>query len=158
MTWREIKKSGEVERYISEIWAYESRLPKWYQAARKVWTATEESFAEFVMSCWEVHGWFDGDKLLALIYFERASETNLLIHLSVIHPIDLDRFASACAELRDRQFSRGFKTIRGWVLRKNRTLMRMLYGIGFRELGLRTDRGVDRGRVFRWELLEAAAG
>lgn len=150
--WREISK--EIAPLIPEIWEREQALPLWFQAARSTWTGTLEDFTDFVLKdCWSVQGWYvDGD-LKALVYIERANNI-LSIHLSVLDKIDMDEFAIACAELRDQHFHEGAIAIRGWVLGKNLALIKMLNHIGFRNTGLQLDRGMSRGTVLRWKLLE----
>jgi hypothetical protein len=159
MQWREIRQSGEVLDRIGEIWAAEEKLPLWFRNASKAWTAAEEDFGQFVRSCSEAWGLFDGaGELCVVIYIEGPVAPAINIHLSVLRKVPARELLGQLAALRNATFRRGVRSIRGWVLGKNRSLKGLLTASGFTDTELRLDHGESHGRTLRWHLMEARRG
>lgn len=152
MYWQELRKNGQFLRYLPDIWERELVMPKWFQASSFLWTPKFPIFVEWACDFQEIYGLFDNDKLLACIYLELDKDT-ATIHLSVTEKIEPQIFIDECSKLRNMLFHRGIKYIRGWTLKRNFALVKLMKEIGFRELGFTMDRGQSRGRVLRWELM-----
>lgn len=154
MEYRELRQNNEIFGYVEAIWRREQKCPSWFVLANKVWTPTLESYFDFVSECQEVYGFFDGEKLSAVVYFEKQDDPRVvLIHLSVLGDLDKEKFIAAATKLRHELAHRGVKRIRGWVFIRNFALVKALTKIGFRHTGNRIDQGID-GRLLKWELLE----
>lgn len=157
--WRELRKNQEIFEYVEEIWRKEETLPRFFRDSSKCWTSTLEDFTQFVSECGEIFGLFDGEKLCACVYIEQQSiPTVASIHLSIISKIKPSIFIEKSAELRNLLFRRGIKIIRGWVLKRNFALCRLLTEIGFRPNELVQDYGTSHGQVLRWCMVEVARG
>ena len=158
MIYRELKKSGEIYGFLEAIKAREAQLPRWFRDASKAWAGspTEESRIEH---SGEIYGFFDDDELKACVYIEKQEKpSEMMIHLSIIGPLDKTAFMEATGRFRNDLFRRGVYVIRGWVLRRNIALLRLLDAIGFLRTGARLDHGTSHGHILRWELVEVRRG
>lgn len=159
MIWKELRKNGEIFAHVGSIWRHEQALPSWFVTSSAIWTATESDFRAFAADCQEIYGLFDGKRLTACVYVEKQQDARVMaIHLSILGKVDAEEFTTRATELRNAFLHRGVKYIRGWTLRKNFALVRLMTAIGFRKTNFVMDHGTARGRVLRWELMEVAAG
>lgn len=149
---REIRQSGEIFELLPAVWAAEQAMPRWYRAASSTWTRSLEDWAHFADGCRFAY-LFDA---AAIVFLEEVGSGVLEIHLAVIGELDKDRFAAACAELRDRLFHAGHTQIRGWVMRRNLALRRLLASVGFERSGLRMETGESHGRPLTWDMMEVS--
>jgi hypothetical protein len=153
--WREIRKNGEYAAFLPDIWERECSMPAWYKASSFLWTPNYGRFVEWAASSQEIWGLFKGEKLVTCLYIELQTEPHIAaIHLSMLEKLPQDVFVKEYSKLRDQLFRRGIKIIRGWTLKKNWPLRRLMEGIGFRRAGLRFDQGEAHSRVLTWELME----
>lgn len=158
MTWKEIRQNGEVFGHVAAIWQREQKMPPWFISSSQIWTRTESDFRSFVADCGEIHGLFDGERLTACVYVEKQQDERIMaIHLSVLDRLEPDAFVAKASELRNMFFHRGIRRIRGWTLRRNFALVRLMSAIGFRSTNFKMDHGAARGQVLRWELMEVCS-
>jgi len=160
MTWRELRKTDEYLRYISDIWEYEQNLPAWYKVASSVWTRDLEEFTGFAKNCQEIFALFDetGD-LIVCVYIERQNLPHIInIHLSILGKIPPAIFVAESEKLRNILLRRGVTNIRGWILNKNFALRKMMSEIGFIKTSLRMKFGSYRNQVLCWNLYELRRG
>lgn len=154
-----MKSTGEVYERLPEIWQHERTLPQWFADASGVWRDSLQDEVGFIDACEKVWGLFDGARLMLCVYFEKEEPGRQVeIHLSVLHKIRPSKFIKMTAQLRDTLFHSGVKIVRGWVLTKNTSLCRLLAEVGFRDTGLRMDKGMSRGRALSWRLAEVSVG
>lgn len=158
MIWKELRQNDEIFGHIGSIWRHEQSLPSWFVSSSSIWTSTEDDFRAFAADCQEIHGLFDGERLTACIYVEKQQDARVMaIHLSVLGAIDTDVLTTQLTKLRNAVLHRGVKYIRGWTLRRNFALVRIMAACGFRKTNFIMDHGTARGRVLRWELMEVSA-
>jgi hypothetical protein len=154
MKWVELRKNGQFLRYLPEIWEREMIMPKWFQVTSWMWTKGFESFVVFACNMQEIYGLFDDNgKCSAFIYVEQQEiSQQMVIHCSVIEKLDHCILINQCAALRDQFFHRGIRSVRGWTLRKNKSLEPIMKGVGMEPTGLTFDQGEYRGKVLSWDL------
>lgn len=134
-------------------------MPKWYKDADRLWTPDFAAFTKWTGACQDIYGLFDGDKLVSCLYIEKQDAPHIIvIHMSMVVKIAAAVFVAKYSELRDQEFHRGVRIIRGWTLKRNFALVSLMTACGFRPSGLRMDYGSSHGRVMRWDLLEAVRG
>ena len=152
---KELRLSGEIFEWTKRIWDAERQMPQWYKDATDAWLSCFDDFEAFVTRCVAIYGIFDGERLAGCIYFEEATEDGvLLVHLSVLERDDMDAFVDACIRIRDTVLHQGIRSIRGWVVERNKSLISMLSRIGFAPVGFFMDHGVSHGRLIRWTMIE----
>lgn len=157
MNWTELRKNDEILNRTEEIWKIEEKFPKVFRDASKLPTLAD--FHEFVEKCELVFGLFDKQRLCACVYVEeRATPRELLIHLSILEKMEPEHFIKEAADLRDWLLKRGVRTIRGWILQKNRSLAKILNQIGFIDTQLIMRSGMSHGRVLKWTMVELRRG
>lgn len=149
---REIKQ--DFEKYAPDIWKREMDAPRFFKNSYLSWLKDYAAFLSFAQDeCGEIHGFFNGDKLMCCVYFEnRIKPTHLTVHLSVLDKFDIIDAVKEISELRDIQFSKGVKFIDGWILEKNRGLKAMVKAIGFLPTELEMRHGTSHGRSLKWRL------
>ena len=158
MIWKEIHKNNEIFDHVAAIWRHEQALPSWFVSSSNIWTGTLDEFMSFADDCQEIYGLFDDERLAACIYIEKQTDARVIaIHLSVLEKIDTAVFADKLSELRNMMFRRGVKCIRGWTLKKNFGLVRLMTAVGFRGTNFTLAHGEARGRVLKWEMMEVRA-
>ena len=107
----------------------------------------------------EIFALYDGEKFIACVYVEKQINPRIMnIHLSIVERIAPEMFIAAAADLRNLLLRRGVTVIRGWILRKNFALARILGGIGFEKTSLSMRFGAVRGIVLRWQMYELRRG
>lgn len=159
MIWREIKATGEIFELAPQIWRYEQgpSMPRIFRDASKIWTRDLAAFVRFIEGCSDVFGFYEGERFVGCVYFEPMAENVVHVHFSAVGKPDKEAFVAACLDLRDKYFARGVRIIRGWVLRRNHALRRIIDGVGLRSTGLKMDYGDSRGKVLTWELFAVGA-
>ncbi|HEY8560518.1 MAG TPA: hypothetical protein VIL74_09085 [Pyrinomonadaceae bacterium] len=160
MIWREIRQTDEYLEHVAEIWRKERRLPRWFRNASSTWTRDEREFKAFCDDCAEIFALFDDrGRLVACVYVEAETSPGVLsIHLSIVEKIPPEMFVEKAGELRGMLLRRGARSIRGWILGKNRALARLMFEIGFRDTGVSMRHGASHGAVLRWNLFELRRG
>lgn len=156
MTWTEIRLNGQFLRHLPQIWETEAAMPQWFKASSFLWQKTFDEFVRWSVDAQEIHGLFDAQgRFMACVYIEKQEmPEQAVIHCSVVEKIAPEVFVAKCSELRDRLFHRGIRVIRGWTLRKNFSLVKLMKQMGFEPLGLTMDQGDAHGQVLRWDLMQ----
>lgn len=160
MDWREIRRNGEFLRYLPDIWQREQQMPAFFRASSFLWTKDFPSFVVWAVDMAEIWGLFDENgEFVACVYIEPQDvEYIAVVHFAVVKKIELAVLAAAFRRLRDRLFHRGIKSIRGWVLRRNFSFVRLMTMAGFDSSGLELKHGEHRGQVLKWDLMQVRAG
>lgn len=157
MTWRDIRQDPDLIEHLSAIWRHENATPAWFRMSNNLWTPTYQRYAAWAHDAQELWGLFDQDELKVVVYIEKQERPDIaVIHLSLPQRLSSDEFVRETTKLRDMLFHRGIRRIRGWALRRNAALLRLMAKIGFQSTMLTMDRSAG-GRVMRWELMEVRA-
>ncbi|HNU06148.1 MAG TPA: hypothetical protein PKO33_00180 [Pyrinomonadaceae bacterium] len=156
MNWRDIRPDNEVLEHAERIWRVESSFPSWFRSANLLWNADLDEFRAFLLDCAEIFALFDNaGRICALVYVESGGDPRrLTIHLSILERIPAAEFVAEAARLRSLLLRRGVTVIRGWIVRKNWILARILLGLGFLETDLTMTYGFAHGQGIRWKLFE----
>jgi hypothetical protein len=145
--YREIR---DEEGYADQVWKAEESAPRWFRDAAHVWTPDFDRFIAFWRNCGEIYGLFDDDRLLAMVYIEYRTLLVVNIHVSVIAKVpegELERFF---VSLMRKKAQEGVQVMTGWVLAKNRGLLRVARNAGFKPNGLKMTFGASNGRALEW--------
>jgi len=131
------------------VWLTEQTAPEWFKAANSLWHPTPESFETFWNNC-TVHGLMDGDDLKAIVFIEHLAPASINVHVSVIEKVeerDLVRFFASLVRLYALE---GVTVITGWIVGKNRGLLRVAKQASFEPTGLVMKYGTFRQKPLEW--------
>ena len=147
LSYRDIKPD---KHFAETIWNAEQSAPRWFREASAVWHPTFESYLDFWNQCGEIFGLFDGETLVACVYLEIIAGVQVNIHISVIGKVRTSELVRFFRSLKNQKAIEGYTIMCGWLLSKNRGLIRIAADAGFSATGLRMDYGKSNGRVLRW--------
>jgi hypothetical protein len=134
------------------VWNAEQGNPRWFKDAAAVWIETDtlEDFEAFWDRCREVYGLFDDAKLLAVVFLDYVTDYSIEIHVSVIGDVAEDDLVRFFRSLKNQKATEGVTIMVGWMLARNRPMLRIGEAAGFKQTGLKADCGESRGKVLRW--------
>lgn len=144
------RKINDEPAFARHIWNIEETAPRWY---RDAWHKTYEDFEAFWLACDEIYGLFDDERLIAAVYLEYLNPEHLIlnIHVSVAskarRPSDLVRFFQS---LKNEKAMAGVTLMVGWLLKRNRGMLKVARLAGFEPTGLEMSYGSARGKVQEW--------
>jgi len=148
LSYRNIKPD---EQYADQIWKVEQGYPEWFRSASEVGHKDFDAYLAFWrINCDEIYGLFNNDSLVAVVYLELLSETQLDIHISVIAKVEEPELVRWFESLKRLKAIDGFEVMTGWLMSRNRGLIRIAEKAGFYRTGLVQDFGCHRGRPIRW--------
>ena len=147
LTYRRI----ETEKaFIKQIWDAEQGFPQWWRDASSVWCPTYESFELFWGECGEIHGLFDGERLVACVYLEKLTTGVLNVHISVLEKTSNDDLVRFFSSLRRLKTIEGAPHTTGWVLGRNKYLLNLVKQAGYMPTGLKMSYGASHGKALQW--------
>lgn len=148
LTYRNIKPD---EQYAEQIWKVEQGFPEWYRDASRAWHANFDEFLSFWRTnCNEIDGLFDDDILVAAVYLEFLSGIQLNIHVSVLTRVPEPDLVRWFESLKRQKAIDGFTVMTGWLMERNRGMLRVAAKAGFDPTGCTMDYGQSRGKILRW--------
>ena len=142
--------------HAETIWTTEQSAPRWFRDAGAAWVATFDEYVELLWTDGEVWGLFDQDNLVAAVFIESIAPTHINVHVSVIGEVKPDELVRFFVSLKNQKAIEGVTVIVGWLLGKNRGLLRVAEKAGFSVTGLRMLYGVSRSRPMEWIQVRAA--
>jgi hypothetical protein len=155
LTWERI--DGLPNPYAKTVWEKEQQAPRWFREAGNVWTRT---FVQFLNLMWldhEVYGLFEGEKLVACVYVKHLAPHMINVHVSVIDRVRSDALVRFFRSIRNYKAEQGVTVMIGWLLNRNRGLIRLAREAGFEETGAVMMYGKDTrtGGLLRWMQMRA---
>ena len=153
LSYRNIKPD---EQYAEQIWNVEQTAPQWFRDASSVWHKSFDAFLNFWRSnCGEIFGLFDGEELRAVVYLEFLSAIQFNVHVSIVGRVAENDLVRWFESLKRQKAIEGYTIMQGWLVARNRGLIRIAEKAGFLRAGCKMDYGECRWKVIRWVQVRA---
>jgi hypothetical protein len=135
---------------LREASEFELSFPTWFKDAVNAFSTGPADVFKFYQSCSSLYGLFRESEFVGLVYFERISADVIEVHLDLKRGVKPRETLKPIADIRDREFRNGARLCHAWVLKRNKSIQRVLGAIGFRFSGLNMKDGSSHGKVLSW--------